>query len=166
MRPAHLDECRREALARAIHEDYVARATTNQGPVVDREGSAPYQDLSEETRESNRKQADDIEVKLEMIGAAIVPLDRGRDPFAFTSSELERLSRHEHARWMREKLQAGWRFGPAIDPVARTHPCLVEYHALPEEERKKDRQVVERIPTLLRAVGLGIARREPRQILT
>jgi len=159
MMPAHLGECMREALARAIHEDYVAQALTNQDSVASRQRLVPYEDLSEEGRESNRKQADDIGVKLEMIGAAIVPLDLARDPFEFTSSELERLSQHEHARWMREKLKAGWRFGPTIDPVARTHRCLVEYDTLPEEEKKKDRQAVERIPALLWAAGLGIARR-------
>jgi RyR domain len=166
--PGSFDDCTRETLARAIHEEYVARVIEGQDPAGGREGPvahAAYDDLPEEARESNRRQVDDIRVKLELIGATIVPLADlcAGDPlfgeFRFTPRELERLSRHEHARWMREKRRAGWRFGPAIDAVARTHPCLVGYDRLPSEEREKDRQVVERIPPLLRAVGLGIARR-------
>jgi hypothetical protein len=156
----HLDERTREALARAIHEDYVTRAVASQDSDIDPERLVSYEGLSEEVRESNRSQADDLAVKVEMMGATIVPLHRvGPGEFRLTPGELERLSRHEHARWMREKRQAGWRFGPTIDPAARTHPCLVGYDRLPDEEKAKDRQAVERIPLLLRALGLGIARR-------
>jgi hypothetical protein len=161
------DDHLREKLARAIHQDYLARAVASQDPGGSAEGLVPYDELSEEARESNRRQADDIGVKLEMIGAAAVPLDElARDDlapveFRFTRGELQRLSRHEHARWAREKRRVGWRFGPTIDPIARTHPCLVGYARLPEEEKEKDRQVVQRIPSLLRTVGLGIVRYSP-----
>jgi hypothetical protein len=163
--PPHLDEHTREQLARAIHQDYVARAVANQDSSLDTERVVPFEDLSEESQDSNRSQADDLCFKLEMIGATIVPLDSlAATEFRFTSRELERLSRHEHKRWMHEKLQAGWRFGPTIDPVARTHPCLVGYNRLPEEEKEKDRHAVQRIPLLLRAVGLGIRRLRTRRL--
>jgi hypothetical protein len=158
--PFRFDERTREELARAIYENHVARKRTNQDPGRGREGPVPYERLSEEEREANRRRADDMGTKLELIGASAVPLDAA-DPgaFEFTSEELERLSRHEHARWMHEKLQAGWQFGPTIDAVAHTHPCLVSYDRLSGEEREKDRQAVQRIPLLLRAVGLQIVRR-------
>ncbi len=155
----HLEAHSREELAKAIHQDYVARAAVSRDASPDAGRLVPYERLSEEERDSNRSQADDIGSKLEMIGAAIVPLNGlVLGEFRFTPRELERLSRQEHMRWMREKLQAGWSFGPTVDPVARTHPCLVRYKRLPEEEKEKDRRVVERIPLLLRSVGLGIAR--------
>jgi len=171
-----LDRRTREALARAIHEDYRARASEEEGPGErsERAVHVSYDDLPEEARESNRRQADDIGVKLEMIKADVVPLaglqsgptadfdacDEGDQPgFAFSRRELERLSRHEHARWAREKRRAGWRYGPVLDEAARIHPCLVGYDRLPEAEKEKDRQVVERIPWLLRAIGLEIVRR-------
>jgi hypothetical protein len=158
MRP-RLDEHLRERLARAIHDDYLSRVVADQDPDPDPERLVPYDALSEEVRESNRGQADDVAVKLAMVGAGIVPLDQvAMGKFELTPRQLDRLSRHEHARWMLEKRQAGWRFGPTLDPVAHTHPCLVGYDRLPDVEKARDRQAVERIPVLLRAVGLGIAR--------
>lgn len=43
-----------------------------------------------------------------------------------------------HENWMREKVEAGWVYGEVKDPEAKTHPCLLPYHALPEEQRLKD----------------------------
>ena len=44
----------------------------------------------------------------------------------------------QHDAWMRDKLAAGWTHGPVKDEAAKTHPCLVPYAALPEEQRIKD----------------------------
>jgi len=150
----------REELARAIHQDYVRRADASRDPDADPDRLVSYEDLPEEAKESNRGQAEDIALKIEMIDAKIVPLaDSGPATFRFTRKELDSLSRHEHERWMRAKREAGWRYGPVMDPFARTHSCLVDYDSLSEEEKAKDRRAVQRIPGLLRSVGLGIVRR-------
>ena len=44
----------------------------------------------------------------------------------------------QHAAWMRERLDAGWTYGPVRDAEARTHPMLRPYETLPEHERRKD----------------------------
>jgi hypothetical protein len=43
-----------------------------------------------------------------------------------------------HNNWLREKIGDGWRYGEVKDPVAKTHPCLCTYEALPPEQRVKD----------------------------
>lgn len=43
-----------------------------------------------------------------------------------------------HEGWMREKIDAGWTYGPTKDPERKTHPCLVPYSELPPEQRAKD----------------------------
>lgn len=53
-----------------------------------------------------------------------------------------------HASWMAEKLANGWTYGEVKDAEAKTHPCLVSYEELPEEQRAKDK--------LFRAVGLTL----------
>lgn len=53
-----------------------------------------------------------------------------------------------HASWMDRKVGQGWRYGPIKDADKQTHPCLVEYNALPPEQRAKDH--------IFRAVVLGI----------
>lgn len=44
-----------------------------------------------------------------------------------------------HESWMAEKLADGWVYGPEKDPERKTHPCLVDYFELPEEQQAKDR---------------------------
>ena len=43
-----------------------------------------------------------------------------------------------HRSWMTGKIADGWVYGEVKDPVAKTHPCMVPYAALPEFQRKKD----------------------------
>lgn len=43
-----------------------------------------------------------------------------------------------HDNWMKQKLADGWQFGSVKDAVAKTHPCLVPYDALPIDQRVKD----------------------------
>jgi hypothetical protein len=43
-----------------------------------------------------------------------------------------------HENWMREKVAAGWVYGPAKDAEKKTHPCIRPYAELPQEQRIKD----------------------------
>lgn len=43
-----------------------------------------------------------------------------------------------HENWMREKLAAGWTYGPEKDLKAKTHPCIMRYVDLPGEQKLKD----------------------------
>ena len=43
-----------------------------------------------------------------------------------------------HDKWMEEKLKAGWKYGPEKNKETKEHPCLLPYHALPENEKIKD----------------------------
>jgi hypothetical protein len=43
-----------------------------------------------------------------------------------------------HEAWMAYKLRTGWTYGPVKDFQKKTHPCLVPYDELPEEQKTKD----------------------------
>jgi hypothetical protein len=43
-----------------------------------------------------------------------------------------------HENWMKEKEEAGWKYGPVKDPEKKEHPCMVPYEELPLEQRVKD----------------------------
>lgn len=52
---------------------------------------------------------------------------------------LEGASAHElHDAWCRQKHEDGWVYGETKDEANKTHPCLVPYYKLPEEQRIKD----------------------------
>jgi len=46
--------------------------------------------------------------------------------------------RDSHDRWMERKLREGWRFGETKDADLKTHPCLLPYESLPDEQKLKD----------------------------
>ena len=56
-----------------------------------------------------------------------------------------------HESWLEEKRRTGWVYGTKKDPVAKTHPCMVAFDALPVEQRAKD--------FIFRAVVLALAPR-------
>lgn len=43
-----------------------------------------------------------------------------------------------HDSWTAQKLKDGWTYGQAKDADKKTHPCLIDYDRLPEEQRRKD----------------------------
>lgn len=44
-----------------------------------------------------------------------------------------------HENWKKKKKEEeGWVYGPVKDPENKTHPCMVPYEALPQEQRIKD----------------------------
>jgi len=43
-----------------------------------------------------------------------------------------------HQSWYDEKEATGWIHGMVKDADAKTHPCMVPYDQLPEEQRAKD----------------------------
>ena len=47
-------------------------------------------------------------------------------------------AREQHTHWMQQKIADGWKYGEQKDIDAKTHPCLVNFAALPIEQQKKD----------------------------
>ena len=43
-----------------------------------------------------------------------------------------------HEAWLEEKRATGWKYGPVKDAEKKEHPCFVEYHELPAEQKLKD----------------------------
>lgn len=47
-------------------------------------------------------------------------------------------SKETHDNWTKFKVADGWVYGEVKDSEKKTHPCLVDYHLLPVEQRFKD----------------------------
>lgn len=45
----------------------------------------------------------------------------------------------QHDAWSQDKIADGWAYGEVKDPVAKTHPCLVHFEALPVFQQQKDK---------------------------
>lgn len=56
----------------------------------------------------------------------------------FIASNPDASPSASHDSWMKEKAEAGWKYGPVKDPEKKEHPCFVPYEQLPQEQRSKD----------------------------
>lgn len=66
---------------------------------------------------------------------------------------VEDMSKNVHDVWAEARILQGWKYGKKRDDEKKTHPCLVPYDELPEEEKEYDRKTS--IGTLKLILKLG-----------
>jgi len=69
---------------------------------------------------------------------------------------LERLADAVHQEWMHQRILDGWVWGPKRDDTLKTHPCLVPFEDLPEEEKEYDRHSAMTTLRMIRELGYRI----------
>jgi len=139
-----------EALAREIHGTY-CRNNPN-AP-----NDMPWEDLPEDIRQANFDQANEFVSHIESLELNVGPLTSNYIDKAveqLTDEQIETIATRIHDVWMQSKLAAGWAYGPLSDDSAKTHPMLIPYADLPEEEKEKDRDIARGIVPMLMDVGL------------
>jgi voltage-gated potassium channel Kch len=153
--PDLLFEVSVEHLARQIHEIWrdEQRAAKKEDP--------RWEEVSALKRESSLAQAHDIPAKLRSIDCSTRPLPDGAQPeFEFTEPEIEQLAVEEHERWIAERRNDGWTWGPGEkDEEAKTTPYLVPFGDLPPDVAEWDRVFVRMIPQILQRTGLQVHRK-------
>lgn len=151
-----------EVLARAIHDAYLRAALEDGLMLRSQPALCPWRDLPEHLKEANRAQARGYAAHLATVGYEIVPASGDlRERVSLPRSQLERLARAEHQRWVEHKLSQGYRYGDSRveDGERRLHPSLVPWEALPEEIRELDRQPLRRMSETLASADLRVVPR-------
>lgn len=88
--------------------------------------SSPYVELPDDDKEQNRNNARDIPNKLAGIGYVLVPARGNEVAHGFTKEESEKLAKIEHERWMRDKLNAVWKYAKTTNKANKLHQCIVD----------------------------------------
>lgn len=150
-----------ELMARAKHEDYLEQEALKGLTQADNPSLLSWDELPESLRDSNRRFATSVAGTMRSLGFHLQPLREGDPgPLGLTESNLEDLAIAEHDRWQSDLRADGWTHSPSVkDPVAKTHPLLVPWDELDEEEREKDRDAIRAIPRMLAHVGYSLASR-------
>lgn len=149
-----------EVLARAIHEDYVRNQERIGRGFQNNQSMVPWDELPEDLKDANRRQADHIGTKLRTVECGIMPMtDWSLNKFEFNNDEIELLAKMEHTRWMDNLLTQGWAYaaGPS-DAARKTHPCLMPWDRLSFEMQDMDRNTVRNLPIFLYRAGFQIYR--------
>lgn len=72
-------------------------------------------------------------------------------------SELaELIAKNVHEVWSYNRIKEGWVYGPKRDDINKTHPCLVPYESLPENEKEYDRATSQETLKLIVKLGFVI----------
>jgi hypothetical protein len=139
-----------ESIAKAIHDDYRRH---HSGEPYD----APWEDLPEDIRRTNRDQAAHIAGYAGLLGLTIS--DDGesfRADGELTDRRLETAAKAIHEVWAQSKKATGWKYGATRDDEKKRHPMLIPYAKLPEAEKEKDRAIARNIVPLLKIAGFSI----------
>lgn len=155
--PELLTSTRRELLAQAAHADYVA-GQRKAGANMDNPALQPWERLNENLRQNNYAFVDRLQGELASAGYGIQPLvDWDAPSMQIPEEKVELMAHMEHAAWCEQRLSEGWRFSPGPKNIeSRTHPGLVDWGELAEEEREKNRNFVRNTPRFLGRIGLQI----------
>jgi hypothetical protein len=117
-----------------------------------------WDELPEEYKESSRRHVRDVGQLLARAGYRVVPAPAGSAGTRLSDTEVERLAKQVHQRWVEERLKGGWRLGSDRDDERKLHPDLVPWAELGEDRREIDRHSLREWPTILRTAGMKISK--------
>lgn len=87
------------------------------------------------------------------------PLDTSDIELPESLTELtEQMARNVHEVWAQNRLSQDWTYGPERNDALKTHPCLVPYDELSEEERTYDRNTALSTLKLIHKLGFKIVK--------
>lgn len=133
-------------------KEYMGTAKRQQ-QITKNESQAPWVQLKEVYRDSNRQQAEHIPIKLRAIGCEMVTeaelkaLGKKVQVVKDIRDPNDKLAKMEHNRWNAERFMGGWSYGKVKGDMVS--PYLVDYEELAPEIKQYDRDAVLRIPQVL-----------------
>ena len=71
---------------------------------------------------------------------------------------VEQMSKNVHEVWAETRIKQGWTYGEQRNDELKTHPCLVPYEELPEEEKEYDRNTSIGTLKLIMKLGFKISK--------
>jgi voltage-gated potassium channel Kch len=141
----------------AFHNNYLEKRR-KEDDFGKKDADVPWEELSQEYKDSNRKAADHIGVKMRAIACKIVEADDPGPEAKLTEEELLMLAKLEHKRWNAERALAGWTYSETRNDKTRETPDLTEWENLTNEIREYDIDAVKSIPDVLAKGGLKTVR--------
>ena len=71
---------------------------------------------------------------------------------------VEEMSKNVHEIWAETRIKQGWKYGEERNDNLKTHPCLVPYEDLTDEEKDDDRNTSISTLKLIMKLGFKISK--------
>ena len=71
---------------------------------------------------------------------------------------VEQMSKNVHEVWAETRIRQGWTYGEQRNDELKTHPCLIPYEELPDEEKEYDRNTSLGTLKLIMKLGFRITK--------
>ena len=71
---------------------------------------------------------------------------------------VEKIAENVHEVWAQSRMEQGWTYGEERSDALKTHPCLIPYEELPEEEKAYDRDTAFGTLKLITKLGFKITK--------
>ncbi|CAK0781092.1 conserved membrane hypothetical protein [Gammaproteobacteria bacterium] len=147
-----------DQVAQFLHESWFEKRMAEGKLQGSKPSLAPWKELPEYFKGSNRMDADHLAIKLRDLHCQSVP-GLSPDKPTFTKQEVEEASRAEHQRWCAYTWLNDWKYAPIPDPSNRLSNYLVPYDELPQDVQEYDRQIVrDHLPAHMNDLGAPIRR--------
>ena len=143
-----------EALARAVHEQYLHQRLAVGEALGTRPSLVGWDELPDEFKESSWRHARDVAQLLAGSGYKITHARDGSTGAGLSDADVERFAEQVHERWVEERMSRGWGFGHERDDKRKLHPDLVPWAELSNDRREIDRYMLRKLPTILLGAGL------------
>lgn len=72
------------------------------------------------------------------------------------NSLVEEMAKNVHEVWARTRISQGWKYGKERNDELKTHPCLIPYEELSEDEKEFDRNTSIETLKLITKLGFTI----------
>lgn len=72
---------------------------------------------------------------------------------------IEEMAKNVHEVWAYGRMQQGWSYGEERNDKLKTHPCLIPYEELSEQEREYDRNTALSTLKLISKLGFKIEKK-------
>jgi ppGpp synthetase/RelA/SpoT-type nucleotidyltranferase len=143
-----------DEMGEAIHNEFLNNKRKDSlDPVM-----LPWSLLPDDIRISNRGQATYLEEVLRAAGYGIRKSTGEEGVKEFGHREVKMMAEMEHGRWVVERLQSGWHYGPEKDVKKKISPYLIPWNDLTDEVKGYDKKAVIKWPEILGLSGLEIYR--------
>lgn len=118
----------------------------------------PYDQLTEDGKEGNRRTARETSAKLAAAGCRVVRQEQadGGSRLEDCQPILDLLALAEHDSWLRGYLLAGFEFASETNKQLRLHVDVVPFDKVPEAHQNFDHAIVRSIPAALAEQGYAV----------